>query len=266
MKEEKIEENYWEIVEYKEVRNGTIWRRKEKGKWIHESGAGGFLNDGDIDRYMSYKTFQINSILIKSTNEVFKVGDKVVWDSDWYKIGEFAIIKTIGSDKNGIYLQVDSTDHIYRSEEMKEWKMKHYTKLETTKITLQIDGTTYTVSQDVTDEINKILQTVAVGKKGVLLVTEDSVNIAYHNYNLYGIYTESWNCLERKAQEVADGTIVPLCKWFSTEEARQQYIILHKPVISLSDIHEMHQQDTLNINKECDVRKWVTDKLNAVNK
>lgn len=81
-------------------------------------------------------------------------------------------------------------------------------------------------------------ETVVETELPVLLTTEDGVDIRNPNNQVYGLYTDNWRT-EDVINYIDNGKTGTSCEdWlvFSTPEARESYIVMNKPMLSLQDI------------------------------
>lgn len=94
----------------------------------------------------------------------------------------------------------------------------------------------------VTEYLNTlVMESKEQPKEKPLLVTEDGVSIYDEEQLLWSLREHDWFKTEMFCKFPVKGKLDnPIrwkeFKWFSTEQARQDYIILNKPVLSLSDI------------------------------
>ena len=99
--------------------------------------------------------------------------------------------------------------------------------------------------------------------KGILFTTEDGVKITDENQTLYAVLTKAqWetreDTLKRMRERSSFSTpLNPAWKYFSTDAARQDYILMNKPVHSTNDVLAMFKDNA---------EKWDFYKYYAINK
>lgn len=255
---EQVEDKDWDIYEYLHL--GEIYTLQNNRKLTN---FGMYETANRHYALMEGGKYTINAVRIKSTGEVYKINDKIEWTGTLEKL-QIVTIRKFGTDDNGIYIILNEvSDEIkYRYWELRSWNFKHHTSEE--KADMEIDGVKYIVTKSMADEINQILHSAVKNeeeKQQLLLITEDDIEIYYEHQLLYGIGANSWNTFNYSAGHVKRNR--ESFKWFSTEAARDKYIVEHKPVFALIDIHEMHGGGLLDIKLECEIRKLAEQKLNS---
>jgi hypothetical protein len=93
-----------------------------------------------------------------------------------------------------------------------------------------------------------------------LFKTEDGVDVYDENYRAYGVNTKgTWEINSMLAKAM----IYPFSgswKWFSSEEKREEYILLHKPLLSVNDVM-IYKGFILGSSTEQELKRLAKEKL-----
>lgn len=234
----KVVENDWEIVEY--LYNGKIYDKRI---------GNNFYNDNYylINNHKS----TINAVRIQFTGEVYRVKDKVVWD--WLNVAanpKYYTIDTIEIRANEMRIGFEESPGTWYTLNgciQKDNNFRHYVEESTEQNTdIVIDGVKYIVTKSMADEINQILQDAIKNggekKQEALLVTEDGGKCYDRHRLVYGINMHIWTKSEPYTVTGAQRAD-PNWKWFSSEVARNQYILMNKPMFSYNELRELSGTD-----------------------
>lgn len=272
VEEKKEEEPEWEIYQVRnDEHNNEITYHQEGPDDIYE-----IYDVMGAKSVLDIKEWYIKAIRIKSTGEIYSLGDKVVWNwapgsrHMYMTLSKFWI--DMEEDNNyQLKFQVrENQDVWYKICKLTHqiWNLRHYIEPETTEMT--VDGTIYRVPKSMADSINRILQDALTEvkettqksqqrpiKPEVILRTEDGVSINDEKQMIYGVRIRDWYCTERIAKNHNRNITEPHYKWYSTPEDRQEYIEYHKPILSQKEIMEEVIAKTLNLPYQQEVMETI---------
>lgn len=88
----------------------------------------------------------------------------------------------------------------------------------------------------------------------ILLTTEDGKTVSNPEYVVYGANINSWGISHMMVEHINGHYKYPQWKWFSTEEARQEYIIMNKALFNIKQIADaLYDNEDMNGHTAADI-------------
>lgn len=193
----------WEIAAIRYIEGGqSIYSKKDK-EWCR--GPECCVPDNIIQHRLKEGAAVIHSIKVKDV--VYSVGDKIVWD--WADTTlELLTIKSweIDTDKE-LRVRVEETNNYYHIKNLADgYNLRHYTSVTP------------------------------------ILITEDGAKCYDKERVVRGVNVNSWGTINQQIQHIEYHYKNPQWKWFSTQEARTEYILMNKPLLNMRDVEKMLQE------------------------
>lgn len=221
----------------KEYEITKVYQITSNGKWVYDvlcnklcSSEGKPLPGTFQEQWVSKPHLQIQSIKRLQDGEVFSIGDK---------LSTGITIDTIEESQNyvgGVALR--QSDGSATAIEV----ARHYQPLLEETMEIIVGDTTYLMKKSDVDNINRILQEGIAKEETpvqdkVLLITEDGKAITDNFQKVFGVSKEEWDTADIDKWDVT-GSVLTTYKWFSTSEARYEWILYNKPCLSQKEIIE----------------------------
>lgn len=282
---EKVpDEPEWQILKFKRVNTGEIWPIRESGKYSPESYVGSYtlndmlhttscVDDGSFIIYtVKYKDQELSiGDYIKhntdATIPVRQIEEMIVNEYDHLLLITKQYGKGININKvskvEKLFTTTDAVDVYDNDQYVYTWSIafsehvgpdKTKPKSFHSKVLLMPDTWKLFSTKEAADKWIKEYWESKKPKKP-LMVTENGVSVYDAIQLIYGLDIKEWNkynCVQYMAN-------IKNHKWFSTSEARADYIVMNKPVLSLQEI--LIISDTLG-----SARSWKETLINAIQK
>lgn len=201
--EKPVTEEAWEIISFE--KDGSVLTLDDKKRKYRNE-----LNSISDIEFLK-KNYQIHSVLRKSDNQLFTVGDEVE----------------------------------YRSAGKKDWQEVWLSKIESIEPATTGGELSFKLQSTEKEDVVKFIvnirhpqpKPITIDSKPVLFTTEDGVEITVPTQVVYGV-DDDFNLLWGHAMT---GGVSG--RKYSTEAAAQEYILLNKPCLSIEDIKSVYAKD-----------------------
>jgi hypothetical protein len=169
---------------------------------------------------------KIQSIRITATGEVYSIGDKIQipYKTEPLTIEKFELDKNADNGLSVIAGGIRIMSSI----------IKPYTGPVQQLVSVPMTDSEYRLWREWVDGGHGIQE-----EKRLVLVTEDGSECRDEEEIVQGVNTNSWGIATKKVREIEHHYKQPQWKWFSSPEARQEYIEYEKPVLNQREVSDL---------------------------